>query len=349
VAPDDASSGGRQIGCFDLRAQQVVDTRVPAGSAVVAFTFGNRCDREARIALQNVRASTRYPDGRSEQLVLYDPASEVDTSTLDPLDQGREVLQFNSITRRRDALGPLCIDVSGIAVDTPPAHIAAVCVDAPRTPVSEYDVIGHNSARPFGLGWNLFGFYSFAELGGYARTVDLEQGNYHGVPSDKETYQFSGATLGRSVSYGIDIRLSARITGPLYAGIVLAVGGGHVAPRPPQPAGSTSVPLGHSFSEAMAGGLVGVMAPRFHGVRLRGEIAGGLRLFDIDVDPAHCVPGYVCAAIYARALVEPRVALDAWFNPWWSTSTWIAVDALHPDASVGLSFAFHLRGFDGAP
>jgi hypothetical protein len=218
-----------------------------------------------------------------------------------------------------------------------------------REPIDEHDVIGHNWSVPYAFRWDWPNVYFFAEMGAFAGTTDLRQGTYSGIAANQQKYSFSGASLDRAVAYGADIHGSFRIIGPLYAGFLIRSGAGHLAPRNPIQAGSLVVDTGETFEDTSLGGLVGVMIPGFARVRMRGEVAAGVRIFDVDVDSASCQAGTICAAHLLQPLVEPRVVLDAWLSPWWSTSAWVAVDAIHPDGAVGLSFAFHIRSFDGAP
>jgi hypothetical protein len=289
-----------------------------------------------------------FADGRSERLALYDPASEVGVATLDARDQAREVLQFDPGSRQGAAPASVCLDVSAVAVDGPRVEARPLCLREASGSIDEHEVIGHNWLYSYGRGWDLPGFYFFAELGAVAETVDLGQGTYSGTNSNQQRYSFPGNSFGRGAAYGFDWRLSVRVVGPLYAGLLLRAGGGHLGTRSPLHVDSLVVHTESTFEDVAEGGLVGVMFPRFAGIRVRGEVAAGVRVFDVDVDSASCRAGYVCAADYLRALLEPRVVVDAWLNPWWSTSAWLAIDALHPDGAVGLSIAFHLRSFDGA-
>jgi hypothetical protein len=326
----------------------VFDAYVAPGSVVVAFTFGNGCGRSARLDLGSVRVTAHFADGSQEQLALYDPASEVHVGTLDARDQGREALQFNPRSRRESAPTLVCLDVSALAADGPDAEVHPICMLEAREPIDELEVIGHNWSVPYAFRWDWPNVYFFAEMGAFAGTTDLRQGTYSGIAANQQKYSFSGASLDRAVAYGADIRGSFRILGPLYVGFLVRSGAGHLAPRSPIHAGPLVVETG-DFEDTSIGGLAGVTIPGFAGVRVRGEVAAGVRIFDVDVDHLSCRTGYACTAFLDRPVVEPRVLLDAWLSPWCSTSAWVAVDALHPDGAVGLSFAFHLRSFDGAP
>jgi hypothetical protein len=347
-AGDDASGGGRRLGCIDLRAKRVLDAYVAPGSVVVAFHFGNGCDRSVRLDLGSVRVTAHFADGSQEQLALYDPASEVQVGTLDARDQGRETLQFNPRSRRQGAPTLVFLDVSAVAADGPRAEVRPIFMREAREPIDEHEVIGHNGSVPYAFRWDWPNVYFFAEMGAFAGTTDLRQGTYSGVAANQQKYSFSGASLDRAATYGVDMRGSFRVVGPLYAGFLIRSGGGHLAPRNPIHVSSLVVHTG-DFEDTSAGGLVGAMIPGFAGVRVRGEVAAGVRIFDVNVDHLSCRAGYDCTAFLDRPVVEPRVLLDAWLSPWCSTSAWVALDAIHPDGAVGLSFAFHLRSFDGAP
>jgi hypothetical protein len=49
------------------------------------------------------------------------------------------------------------------------------------------------------------------------------------------------------------------------------------------------------------------------------------------------------------AVVEPRMALDAWLTPDTTLTAWAGTNVLRPgDLSMGIALAAHLRAFDGS-
>jgi hypothetical protein len=351
-ATDDTSGGGRTVGCLEIRAERVADAAVPAGSAVLAFTFGNACDHPVRIALQNARvvAHRNAASGpSSEGLTLYDPATEVLTLSLDGRDQAREVLQFDSATRGLPAPPTVCVDLSHVALDSGPALVRPICASAAGGQAGEHEVIGHNWVYPFGDGWGPR-IPFFVEIQAVAQTVDLSQGTYTSTPPDSHHFTLTGGALGRAVSYALDLRTSIRLAGPVYAGLLFRMGAGRLAVRAPSEIDATGVRLGSSFLDLAVGGLAGVMLGRPGGTRVRAEVGAGLRTLEPSLDSATCNAQASCEAIQDRALIEPRLVLDAWLTPWWSVGASLGLEALHAsDGFVGLSLAFHVRSFDGEP
>ncbi|MGA2447954.1 MAG: hypothetical protein ABTD50_04675 [Polyangiaceae bacterium] len=351
-APDEASGGGRKLGCLEIRAERVADEAVPASSAVLAFTFGNACDRPVRIALQNARVVARRDtenDAPRENLTLYDPASEAKSLSLDGRDQAREVLQFDSAARGSPAQGIVCVDLSGVAPDAAVAPVQPVCTSVPHELADEHEVVGHNWTFPFGDGWGPRVAF-FVEVQALAQSVDLSQGTYASTQADSHKFALPGGTFGRAASYALDMRTSIRLAGPVYVGLLFRMGAGRLATGAPSQSDATGVRPDSSFLDLAVGGLAGLMLGHFEGVRLRAEVGAGVRALDVLIDSMTCNAQASCEAIQGRGLVEPRLVLDAWLTPWWSVGASVGLEALQPsDGFVGLSLAFHVRNFDGEP
>jgi hypothetical protein len=360
LTPDDASSGARRVGCLDVRAEWATDEHVPSGSAVVAFSFGNGCDGRARVVFANVHVTARRRDGSEALLTMYDPASEVHPAVLDGRARAREVFEFDASHRGDPMPESLCVDVSRLGTDENEVtgehawNVAPICLRVAAPVADEHEVIGHNWIFPFGGRWHVWGFYFFFELGAYAQTLDFSSSTFSFFDAAQQKHTFGGSPFGRVAAYGSDIRFDLRFAGPVYGGIFYRFGGGSLPEHPPIVAGGTVVRPEDSFFQLATGGVLGVMSHRFSGVRLRAEVSGGLWGDLVDVAPPNCSVSQSgdrsCTANTFGALVEPRVALDVWFNPWWSLTSWVADDAIRPqNPAIGLSFGYHLRSFDGVP
>ncbi len=349
---DDASSGGRRLGCLEVRAERIDDSTVRAGSVVVGFRFGNACDHAVRVALQNIRVVAKrefQDDAPSEPLRLYNPASEVVTMSLDGRDQAREVLEFDSPDRESPAAPTACIDLTGASPDARPTKLQPICTSAARGRADEHEVIGHNWSTAYGDGWGPR-IPLFVEFQAVAQTVNLGEGSYESNAGDARTYTLNSSALGSAVSYAADFRVSARFAGPVYAGILFRVGGGRLVTRSASAIDVPGVRPEGVLVSADVGLLMGATVVHWQGARIRAEVGAGGRLLALGVASTTCKPDVSCNAVGYRGLLEPRLVLDTWITPWWSVGASLGLDAVGPaGALVGLSLAFHVRAFDGGP
>lgn len=100
------------VGCLDVS----VDRRTDLGSsAVLGYTFGNRCDRPAVIDLAWVNVVGRTAAGAEVALVPYDPKGELQVLNIDARAAGSEAISYPA----PEALGQVCVDVASLAHETP--------------------------------------------------------------------------------------------------------------------------------------------------------------------------------------------------------------------------------------
>jgi len=100
------------VGCLDI----AVDRRTDLGaSAVVGYTFGNRCDHPTVIDLAWVSVIGRTMNGAEVALVPYDPKGELAVLRLDGRQVGAEAISYPA----PEALGQLCVDVASLAQTKP--------------------------------------------------------------------------------------------------------------------------------------------------------------------------------------------------------------------------------------
>jgi hypothetical protein len=100
------------VGCLDI----AVDRRTDMGSsAVLGYTFGNRCDHPAVIDLAWVNVIGRTATGAEITLVPYDPKGELKVVRLDGRQAGSEAIAYPA----PEALGQLCVDVASLAQTRP--------------------------------------------------------------------------------------------------------------------------------------------------------------------------------------------------------------------------------------
>jgi hypothetical protein len=114
------------LGCIDLEIERRPD--LPTGSAVVSYSFGNRCDHPAVVDLAAIAVVGRTE--KSQQvLAAYDPDHEIEVLRIDGRAVGREVISYQSDTPMQE----VCIDVASI-VHAPPARW--LCLSA-KTQIAE--------------------------------------------------------------------------------------------------------------------------------------------------------------------------------------------------------------------
>lgn len=354
LGPDGASAGSRRVGCLDVRVAWAVDAHVPRGAVVLVLTFGNACDSVAAVSFRKLRVEARFADGSRDILSLYDPASEIHDAVVDGRDEAHEAFEFETADRTRDAPASICVDLARITSEgTPASEVAPVCLQRASETVDEHEVIGREWGAPFGSAWDLPAFYFFAELGAFARPSGLGDDTLRGETSAGQKYSFSGSPYARVTSYGSDAHLGARIAGPIYGGLTWRVSGAELPARAPLAASrGLSVVTDRSFVNFGGGGFVGAMFPRVEGVRLRADVAVGVQgdLIGIRQPVGDCPARPRCPADAVAPILEPRLVIEAWLNPWWSLISSVADDLLRPSApAVGLALAFHIRSYDGAP
>lgn len=119
------------VGCLDLAIERRPD--LPTGGTVLAYEFGNRCDRATTIDLAQARVEGRTFGGETLTLAPYDPAAEIRPLLLDARSAGGEAIAYPA----RESLAEVCIDAASIArtgvprwlcfaANTPPPVLAEV-------------------------------------------------------------------------------------------------------------------------------------------------------------------------------------------------------------------------------
>jgi len=100
------------IGCLDIAVDRRTDT---GSSAVLGYTFGNRCEHPTVIDLAWVNVIGRTSNGAEVTLVPYDPNGELAVVKLDGREMGAESITYPA----PEALGQLCVDVASLAQQKP--------------------------------------------------------------------------------------------------------------------------------------------------------------------------------------------------------------------------------------
>jgi hypothetical protein len=334
-------SGGRRVGCLDIRAERIIVAGAPDGTVDVAFSFGNRCNESLELSFGRIRVSAIESHGLEQRLRRREPSSVLPRRTLDGRSQGFDLIEYDFAGAK--SAGPVCVDVSGVLTSSPEQRTPPICLTEPGPVVHDT-----TPSREVGTRWHARSFYFFAELSAYERTIGLADTTFSGSGSQGTRFELGG--LNRVTTFGAVDHFNLRLAGPLYIGGVLRVGGGHLGPRPSFNVGAVAATIGSTVEEIGAGGLVGMMTRSTGGLRFRADVAVGRSALLVDTNVPNCDSGTCTSATAGRTWLEPRVVMDAWLTPWWTVSSWGAVDVLHaPDVSVGLALGFHVRSFDGFP
>src|SRR5258706_2436290 len=96
------------VGCVDIG---VGCGRTDHG-AVVAYAFGNRCDRSVVLDLATVRVVGRDADGHERPLAVFDPREEIRPLPLAARWFGEEQIAYNDAETA--PIVTVCVDIGGI-------------------------------------------------------------------------------------------------------------------------------------------------------------------------------------------------------------------------------------------
>lgn len=364
VAPADPSTTvARTLDCLDLSVTLAADEHLPASSALVDYRFGNRCKAPLTIDLAAAIVTGYAADGTATVLELKDGQHQVHPGDLDGEHDGSEALRYDAPKGTADNVR-VCVDLARIA-DRKSAAPQRVCLTAPGDD-SAVDMHkpgfsrahtgceGHCTgaqmwAPPYGATWDVDGLVRLRmEVRVSGHVVDpagirTAGGEMHDVPL---------GALGPLGAATFDLRCSAFVAGPIYLGGELDIGGGPSNARVLRGA-PRAVSTGGTVVQAPMGGMVGVSFGRLGIFEPSAEVFVGGRLVALDANRDDTSDDSTMQARPSRLLgwrtmIAPRGAVDLWLGPHLTMGVWGGVDALHPtDLSGGVSFAVHLRSYDG--
>jgi hypothetical protein len=95
------------VGCLDVGVSATSDAA--AQGPVIAYQFGNRCDRPARVDLAAVVVRGRTSDGAELELAAYDPVGELRPATIEARMTGREVIEYHAVGTHPVTM--VCVDL----------------------------------------------------------------------------------------------------------------------------------------------------------------------------------------------------------------------------------------------
>lgn len=112
------------VGCIDLAVERRPD--LTGGGTVIAYAFGNRCDRPATIDLARTAVVGRTFDGQELELRAFDPNAEIREMQLDGRASGAEAIAYPADTR----FAEVCVDVASVA-HVAPARWVCIASNVP--------------------------------------------------------------------------------------------------------------------------------------------------------------------------------------------------------------------------
>jgi hypothetical protein len=101
------------VGCLDVAVDRKPD--MPSGEAVLAYSFGNRCDFPTLVDLAATTVVGRDPEGHDLDLERYDPSHAVAPLRIDGRAVGREAIAYT----HGPPLAEVWVDVGAIGHSGP--------------------------------------------------------------------------------------------------------------------------------------------------------------------------------------------------------------------------------------
>lgn len=117
------------VGCLDVGVSAAPSGAAPTQGPVIAYEFGNGCDKPTRVDLSAIVARGRTASGRELGLWPYDPKGELRAATLEARLTGREVIEYRGATNEPIVMA--CVDLW--ALDGAAKEPREVCLDVAWT------------------------------------------------------------------------------------------------------------------------------------------------------------------------------------------------------------------------
>jgi len=122
-------------GCLDLAVARRDDYD---GNAVIAYEFGNRCDRPTPVDLAYAKVTGRTSTGAEVTLVPFDPNGELRLMKLDARSFGNEALAYAFEGQKLgETIASVCVDLATIAHAEGGAKVVCLAAPSPAEPPPE--------------------------------------------------------------------------------------------------------------------------------------------------------------------------------------------------------------------
>jgi hypothetical protein len=128
------------VGCIDLSVER--RPGMSGGGAVLAYEFGNRCDRPATIDLARARVVARTFDGEDIELHPFDPNGEIRSLRIDGRLTGAEAIAYHAEAQ----LAEVCVDAASITETADPQWLCFASKVPPQLATSEHTTIESTAA-----------------------------------------------------------------------------------------------------------------------------------------------------------------------------------------------------------
>jgi hypothetical protein len=210
------------------------------------------------------------------------------------------------------------------------------------------DIVGYEKCTRFGGEWATDALPRFFMGAQVVHTLLAPGGRGVDVSPGKAWGSVDGSALGvRDLdATGAQLRVGAYFLGPLYLGVGYGLGFGSSSFRPFEDRGAVVTP-----APGVASILLGTW-DAFLGLRVplgrlsvRLEAFAALEAMTVDARRG-TQEAYLSVS---RDVLESRALLDIWATPHTTFGLFGGVDVLDPKGgTLGVTFEFHLRSFDGA-
>jgi hypothetical protein len=101
------------VGCIDLSVERRPD--LSSGGTVLAYEFGNRCDRPATVDFTQLKVVARTYSGEDLTLAAFDPEWQIKPMQIDGRSAGAEAIAYPSDAR----LAEVCVDAASLTHEAP--------------------------------------------------------------------------------------------------------------------------------------------------------------------------------------------------------------------------------------
>lgn len=356
-APDTSTRGARQRGCVDVAVTLTDDARVTKPSALLLYSFGNRCEYPETFDLARAVVTGENDDGTRVELAFVDSNTKVHAELIEADASGKELVRYDipkvdgKAATDVKSFDRICVDLRRVVDEQRAAP--PICL----TPPGDAKALVENEVqhRPldgsgFGWGWNVEPFPRLR--------LDLGVSGYSVGTRDTRLSSPRVGTVNAPDAFGadrvggamLDFKITGFVSERVYVGGELSVGGG------PAPGGAVRSKSEHvpvlterSNFQITTGAILGVAIDRLGPMQPRAEVYGGVRVLLSHAETDNCQGSSGCTNLFgAQPFVMPRIGADFWLNPFLTLGPWFGVDLVNQGTFAGgLTFALHGRAYDG--
>ncbi|MBS2020341.1 MAG: hypothetical protein JST00_46215 [Deltaproteobacteria bacterium] len=352
--PDSPTRAARQRGCVDIAVTLADDARVDKPSALLVYSFGNRCSHPELLDLRRVVVTGETPEGERIALAPHDPSGNLHVDLLEADADGKEIVRYD-VRKDRDgeareglAFAKICVDLRRVVEE--PAERSELCLAPPGdTYALVTEQVQYRALEPSASGsaWSVVPFPRLRfdmGISGYSTRIAETRMSRSGLGTFDGARVFGAERVG-GVTW--DLRLTGFVADRVYVGGEISLGGGG-APGGVVVAGGSAIRTEGANFRIATGAIVGVVLDRVGPMQPRLEIVGGARVVLAHAATGDC-NGSPCRNLFGfQPTVMPRAGADFFLGPFFTIGPWVGVDlASQGDFAAGVTFAVHGRSYDG--